>query len=727
MKQFTRRLLFYILLLTQLQISAQDFMLQGWYWDYPKTDAGYNWADTISNKATDLADAGFTYVWLPPLCRASFGNGSNGYDPKDIYDLGIDALGPTGFGTRSQLDALISAFSNNGVNTVADVVYNHRDGGDPEDNPAVEGWIENYTCTKVDNGDQPFPSDRFRLYLPIGGGTGNGAGTYYFKIRSASQHPNFYNKPYNLYMSTNTVGFQNLPAQSEDESNGGNGGGDCGQSNNTITLGVDYTATIDDINNCNGFCGIDEFALTLSASDFDAAGDTIWISLRNTAGYADQYIAGLWNGTADVQNQIGYQTFTDFTNMPSGRGGMDYTDFRPNGNPTGLNGDWDQMFFFYDYDQRDNQSTKDSLNVWTKWLWDQVGIRGFRMDAVKHFNPTFTGDLMDYLHDNGIDPGMMVGEFFDTNAGVLNNWVTDVEAAMDADTKDAINLRVFDFALRQSLKDACDAFGYDVRNIFQSGLVDDPSVGANSYNVATFLNNHDYRDEGQPVQNDPMLGYAYLLTNNQVGLPTVFYPDYYPVTPIHYPETYLKDEIDELIQVHKDYIFESTNVDYLSRFSTPYSFNYISNPAHASTTLLYQLSGGVGEKEVIVAINFAGETLKVDHQINTGGLILGDTLFDVLGNSNFPYAILDGSGQMYIELPPRSYSVWVNETQVPLPVELVEFSAKARNEKVLLEWETASEIDFNLFELERSIDGRTFEKISSIPSKGKSGTGAIYR
>jgi len=517
-----------------------------------------------------------------------------------------------------------------------------------------------------------------------------------------------------------------FPADSEDESGGGNGGDDCGQSNNTISLGVNCLATLDNIGSCAGSCGIDEFALTLTASDFNAGGDTIWIKFTNTSGYADQYIAGLYSSAAgaDIQNQIGYQTFTDFSNVPSGRGQMDYTFFRPNGNPTNLAGDYDQMYFFYDYDQRDNQETKDSLNAWTEWLWEDVGIRGFRMDAVKHFNYQFTGDLCDYLHDKGIDPGMMVGEFFDTNAGTLNNWVTNVESEMDTDTKAAIDIRTFDFALRQSLKNACDAFGYDVRNVFQSGMVD--GVGANGYNVVTFLNNHDYRDEGQPVANDPMLGYAYLLTNNKVGLPSIFYPDYYPVTPLHYPPTNLKEDIDELIQIHKDYILNSSSVDYLSRFSTPYSSSYISDPNHSSTTLLYQLSGGIGNKEVIVAINFAGETLKVDHQINSSNLIVGDTLFDVLGNSNFPYALVSGTNQIYVELPARSYSVWINETTTPLPVDLVDFSASEQNESVLLKWRTATELNFDRFELERSPNSRDFEKIASQKSRADNGGGASY-
>ena len=361
--------------------------------------------------------------------------------------------------------------------------------------------------------------------------------------------------------------------------------------------------------------------------------------------------------------------------------------------------------FFYDYDQT-VPGTANALNDWSAWLWNDVGIRGFRMDAVKHFDPEYTGDLMDYLHDNSIDPGMVVGEFFDNNASVLEGWVNSVESYMDIDTKNAIDVRAFDFSMRASLKDACDAFGYDVRNVFNSGMVN--SAGSNAYNVVTFVNNHDFRDAGQPVQNDPMLAYAYILTNNQIGLPCIFYPDYFQADVPNAPATYLKAEIDELIQVHQDYIFQSGNVDYLSRFGTPYSSNYLGG--FANTTLLYQLSGGIGGKEVIVAINFAGETLKVDHEINMTNLTIGDKFDDLLGNSAFPEAVISGSNQIYIELPPRSYSVWINQ-DAPLAVELNSFDVFAKNGHVELEWFSQGAENFSGFEIQRSTDGQHFEKI----------------
>lgn len=62
----------------------------------------------------------------------------------------------------------------------------------------------------------------------------------------------------------------------------------------------------------------------------------------------DHFIYGLWSGAeaADIQNEIGYQTATDFTNMQSGNGAMNYLNFKPNGSPTQLAGDQDAMYFF---------------------------------------------------------------------------------------------------------------------------------------------------------------------------------------------------------------------------------------------------------------------------------------------------------------------------------------------------------------------------------------------
>ena len=644
------------LLLLGFFATCQDVMMQGWYWDYPKTANSADWSDTLSMQIDNFAETGITHMWLPPFSRASSGSFSNGYDPKDLYDLGEYGGGATGFTTRSKIDALITSLNANNIEAVADVVYNHRDGGMPENNPAVEGWIENYNCTKVSNGDNPFPSDRVRFVLPIGGSTGNGAGIYYIKVSSASKHPNFYDLPYTFYAETNTTGYQGLATLNENEG-AGNGGGDCGQGGESISLGVDMNCTIDNVGNCGGFCGVDEFALTVSASDFNPAGDSIYIYLRNSGGYSDHRIYGIWNGFADVQGDLLYQTYTDFTALPSGQGAMNYTSFKPNGNPTNLGGDWDAMLFFYDYDQSVS-STKEVLIDWTKWLWDDVGIRGIRMDAVKHFDYAFVGELLDSMHNANKNPSMVVGEFFDFSAESLKGWVDNVNNNTSAATKEEISVKVFDFALRSSLKEASDAFGYDVRNVFNSGVVNG-ELGEASMSV-TFANNHDFRGPGEPIQNDPLLAYAYLLTNRTVGTPTIFYPDY-AGTPIpNAPAQEMKPDIDRLIAGYNTYMKDGS-MDYLSRFSSPYFISYISG--FASTSLIYQTSNGGldGNSDAIVAINYAGDTLEAYVPMSSlSNKMMGNMFTEITGKGLIPTSIVDENNYIRISIPPRSYGVYVS-------------------------------------------------------------------
>ncbi len=692
-------------------LKGQDFMLQAWYWDYPKTCNGYNWADTLSAKV-GLISGNFNYVWLPPLSNASSGACSNGYDPRDLYDLG-EYAGATGFGTRSDFDALIATFNSNNINAVADVVYNHRDGGQAEENTAVRDYITTY----YEAYKNPFPSDRFRCILPLGGSSGNGAGDYYFKISSKTGDSKFYNKAYKVYMETNKVGWQNQADTSEVEPNGG---GDCGEGNNSISLGRNWNANIDALG-----CKVDEFHLHLDASDFNASGDTLYIYLNNTGGsYSDHRIYGLWSAGAgaDIVSQLVYQTWTDFTALPSGQGSANFENFRPNSTnaaTTWLAGDWDWLWFFYDVDQ-DITGTQDMYTDWSRWLWTDAGIRGYRMDAVKHFPPAFVGTILNNLATGSpvINPGVVVGEFFDTDPVKLKDWVNDVESNKGASTA---NVRAFDFSLRQALKDACDTYGYDVRNVFSSGMVD--AAGASGFNVITFVNNHDYRNPGEPVQNDPILAYAYILTNNQAGLPCVFYPEYFGVPVPNYPSVNLRGQINELIQTHKDYIYQSSSRTYLSQNGSGYSSTYHSGAA--TTTLLYQLKGGIANKDVIVCINFSGDPLDVDHTVDGSNFPVGTTFNLVAGNSSTPNPSVGSGYWVNFKVPARSYAVWVQGTA--LPVELTSFDATLQTpESVILNWTTAAEIDFDRFVVERSEDGVLYRQRGSVSAKGSPSKGAAY-
>ncbi|MFN8309526.1 MAG: alpha-amylase family glycosyl hydrolase [Chitinophagales bacterium] len=627
------------------EASSQDFMFQGFYWNFPYLLGIKRWGQDFNNKIPELNKAGFTAVWLPPLSRSSSDQASVGYDVQDYYDLGEYGLGATRFGTRKDVNDVLNNLKSRGMIPVADIIYNHRAGGKPEINTAVEGWIENYNSAKVNAGDQPFPSDRFRNYLLLSD-TGNGAGTYYIKIRSASQHSNFFNKPYVLALWTKKVKLANDTLQDTYEVEP-NGGGDCGDTSNFCVLGRRKYCHIDAVG-----CKTDEFRLQLDTSMFYGTGDTLWISMANigtTLGdFSDHFIYGLWNAakSVDVQNQLRYETYTDFTHMPSGKGAMDKSNFKPNGNPTQLSGDIDAMYFFYDIDHS-VASSQQVLKEYTRWMFDSVGITGMRVDAVKHFPASFMGEALNYLHQNNIHPKIVVGESYDYNPSVLKGWVDNVESNMSAGAKDSIHVRVFDFGLRGALKAACDQFGYDVRGVFSAGVVD--GAGGSGSNVVTFINNHDFRDPGQPVEHNPELAYAYILLNNKVGLPCVFYKDFFG-------NNFMKGRIKGMIAAHRKYIYNSNIVDYLSNGSGYPNF-YVHG--FANTTLTFQLQNAVTQRPVVVAINFAGDTLDVYQKINMNTLTVGDTFTNIFGVGPDTLLTVNSNNELHIRIPPRSFSMFV--------------------------------------------------------------------
>jgi hypothetical protein len=61
-----------------------------------------------------------------------------------------------------------------------------------------------------------------------------------------------------------------------------------------------------------------------------------------------------------------------------------------------------------------------------------------------------------------------------------------------------------------------------------------------------------------------------------------------------------------------------------------------------------------------------------------------------------------------------------------VPVTLVQFSATSSKGNVVLNWSTASELNSNHFEIERSIDGLFFETQANVKAKGKSSTIVNY-
>jgi alpha-amylase len=100
-------------------------MLQGFYWESNRFGrlAGFGpqrWYEIVRNTAPAIADARFDLVWLPPVSYS--GDSSAGYDPREYFRL------DNSYGTFEQHRAMLVALLNKGVEPVADIVINHRNG-----------------------------------------------------------------------------------------------------------------------------------------------------------------------------------------------------------------------------------------------------------------------------------------------------------------------------------------------------------------------------------------------------------------------------------------------------------------------------------------------------------------------------------------------------------------------------------------------------------------------
>src|SRR5512140_3176327 len=114
-------------------MAENGVILQCFEWYYP--EGGKLWND-IAARAHSFADKGITAMWLPPTGKGSHGGYDVGYAAYDLFDLGeFDQHGtiPTKYGTRRQLLNAIAAMHQAGLQVYTDVVFNHKDGADEQE------------------------------------------------------------------------------------------------------------------------------------------------------------------------------------------------------------------------------------------------------------------------------------------------------------------------------------------------------------------------------------------------------------------------------------------------------------------------------------------------------------------------------------------------------------------------------------------------------------------
>jgi alpha-amylase len=112
----------------QAGFNDDRVMLQGFYWEsyrhgHPDKFSQFGaqpWYVIVRNQAGKIREGRFDLIWLPPPSYA--GEFSAGYNPKEYFNLN------NSYGTFAQHRAMLGALLQNGIEPVADIVINHRDG-----------------------------------------------------------------------------------------------------------------------------------------------------------------------------------------------------------------------------------------------------------------------------------------------------------------------------------------------------------------------------------------------------------------------------------------------------------------------------------------------------------------------------------------------------------------------------------------------------------------------
>ena len=105
-------------------------LIQYFHWYYNEPD---NLWVKAAKEADNLKKLGITTVWFPPANKGSHGGYSVGYDSYDLYDLGeFDQKNHvnTKYGSKAEYLTAIQQLHENQIGVLADVVFNHKAGGD---------------------------------------------------------------------------------------------------------------------------------------------------------------------------------------------------------------------------------------------------------------------------------------------------------------------------------------------------------------------------------------------------------------------------------------------------------------------------------------------------------------------------------------------------------------------------------------------------------------------
>ena len=172
------------------------------------------------------------------------------------------------------------------------------------------------------------------------------------------------------------------------------------------------------------------------------------------------------------------------------------------------------MFADLDYS---HPEVREDVKNWGLWVVKELGLRGFRFDAIKHFSEDFLEEFVQNLDSEHGEGFFLVGEFWKDSLDGLTSYLSKMDHKFS----------LFDAPLVSNFSQISNTEKGDMRSVFDQTLVQ-----CEPYNAVTLVTNHDT----QPSQALEMpisdwfqpLAYALILLRN-AGYPCLFYGHVYGI------------------------------------------------------------------------------------------------------------------------------------------------------------------------------------------------------
>lgn len=264
----------------------------------------------------------------------------------------------------------------------------------------------------------------------------------------------------------------------------------------------------------------------------------------------------------------------------------------------------------------DHPEVIQDLLRWGMWVTGELNLDGFRLDAIKHMQDTFTKQFLEAVrasHDNKL---FAVGEYWNGDFDSLENYLNAVGR----------ELNLFDVPLHYKMFQA----SHQGRDFDLTSFPEETLVARYPANAVTFVDNHDSQRgsslESQVKDWFKPLAYGLILLMEK-GYPCVFYGDYYGIGGKQSPHRLILDILLDARRKYaygqQDYYFDHPNTVGLVRRG---------DNDHPGSGLAILISNGEdGNKEMFVGEGRKGETWREITGSFTDEIQIGDN-----GKATFP-------------------------------------------------------------------------------------------